>query len=722
MNLYLDRLSEINRSFQKEAGFAARLSESPENWPQEINSDILKQLPFLSDYELQINLDRLDEQRGFAFGYADVHNRTERPEVEHEEAGLPHIRIPVIVSERQIKPFTVFLDGERVLPLTEDRLRESLFNPATFDLSQTAPMDPSLVESLMPPNRSGIGMGGEYKMASAKTPGFLGRVGRKVMKPVEDAGRRGAIEGMKKVAPYAAGGAVALGGTAGYVGGKMSQPKEKAASLLMAIAHTLRETDVSKFILKVASDPTLQAGFKRSGIVPLLIEVFDNTKRASVDDRMDVIAAAIEPTVVTLQKLPGGDFLVKSANVGAFIKTGAKGEVVPAQEAGEAIGQENAQAMQPGQTATAVADPVSPEMQEPSPSKAKPIEEFGEYLVQDSMGNQIMGWVFPTVLAWDGDFSEQPIALFTNGSVYAVQDALVGELVGKGTNLPKADVPRGDGAFYHIDGSDAHVTAPITIGSSMAGPDGSPIMSGTDMFGNQVQVSMLPGLKVPQRITDVEYAIPDTWKWMPLNNQTQLTESVEQQGKVAAVQSSKTEITLFWNGSYNLVGGCGLEKVADDLRHDLDPVTAEFMLGLLGVDGATAKQKVAEARRKGKIKLCNLKTIKLLGERFEESVKTASDLGLKIPDLCRDLTKEAAALEDEGTVDKVLALNFINPENLATFVDYLPELEECSEKLAEMLLMSYLGMKELPEGAIERSIKNIEEVSKGLKAIAHAES
>lgn len=146
------------------------------------------------------------------------------------------------------------------------------------------------------------------------------------------------------------------------------------------------------------------------------------------------------------------------------------------------------------------------------------------------------------------------------------------------------------------------------------------------------------------------------------------------------------------------------------------------MLGLLGVDGITAKQKVAEARRKGKVKLCNLKTIRLLGERYEESVKTASELGLQIPDLRHDLVKEAAAIDDEGTVDKVLALNFINPENLATFVEYLPELEECSEKLAEMLLMSYLGMKELPEGAIERSMKSLEDVTRGLKAIAHAEA
>ena len=92
-----------------------------------------------------------------------------------------------------------------------------------------------------------------------------------------------------------------------------------------------------------------------------------------------------------------------------------------------------------------------------------------------------------------------------------------------------------------------------------------------------------------------------------------------------------------------------------------------------------------------------------------------------MPDLRRDLIKEAAALQDESTVDSILALNFINPENLSTFIGYIPVLEESSEKLAEMLLFAYLGMKELPEGAVEHAMKGLEEVLVGLKSLAQAE-
>lgn len=894
MDLYLDQPQEDD-AFIKEAAFAARLGETPENWPQELTSELMKQLPFLSDYDVNVNLDRVDPQRGFAFGYADVANKTERPEVEHEESGLPHIRIPLIVMEKAVKPFSVFLDGEKVLPLTEERIREILFNPSTFDISATPPRDPSLVETLMPPQRSGIGMGGEYKMASVQihsVPGhwegenglahaidmLSGRTkladygGEMASSPVSSGGiegwlsqfqgtpimeralevekrklhhdiqenqnrqvedskrnkqdksrdamrregdaihtqRRGLelelalhkhhmIEGQghektsavadlekiafshiskpqweaiykstavqKAVQKYggpghpqvtnkvyetaakhygyhpkvldwkppapgaAAGGGKAAGGAAGGAAKAAkpvpSQPtKQKAAgaerkSLLRAIAPTIREQDVEAFTEKVASSPFLIAGFRKAGAAQLLVDVFEKTKRASVTDCLLALADAIEPSALTIQKLPGGDFLIKHANVNAFMEKTAAGEVAPHEEAASALGEENAQQMEPGQTATVNSEPVEETAPTP-PTKAKVVEEFGQYKVQDSMGNSLLGHVFPVTMAWDGNFTEQPIALFTNGSAYALQEAIAGELVGKGVTLP-SDSPRGDGVFYTVRDGEAVCTAPITIASSMAGPDGLAKLVGSDAFGNQIEVSFSPGLTTPTRISDVEYALPDTWKFMRLNGQTQLIPDPAQMNKQAQVAEARGAVTLFYNGSYNFRGACGLEKISSSLYEDLDPVSAEFMLGVLGVPGHLAKVKVAEARRLGHVKLANLKTIRTLGERYQESMKTASALLEKMPNLARDLIKEAAEMKDEDTVDNLLSLNFINPENLSTFIGYMPQLEETSEHLAEMLLYSYMGEKTLPEGAIDRSMKNLEEVLVGLKAIAHSE-
>lgn len=770
-SLYKDQLPIV-----KTANYAGRLGESPENWPMEITSDLYKELPYLSDYDVNVNMERMDEERGYAFGYADIHNKTERPEEEHDEAGLPHIRIPIVVRERMRKPFSVYMDGERVMPLNEERVRESLFNPATFDLSVNPPVDPSLVEPLMPPHRSGIGMGGDYKLASVDEKLYATLMGKE-KKAFSHISKQqweaiyGSLEVQKLVAEYGNRSHPAVQNKVyeiatkmfGYhpkpepappgkimefkqklmekkqketqkaveKGQKMMQDGQKQLqkaqgaktasvdSLLLAIAPTVRDGDRDVFLLKVANDPTLIAGFKKNGGLKL-IEKFAQVKLASGDDRLRVVADAINPTVVTVQKLPGGSFLVKSANNEAFAPDqAAMGQVIPPEEAADALGPEQAQGMEPGQIATATDQPV--ESTEPEDAMMADVaDRFGEYLVQDMMGNQIMGWVFPTTMAWDGEFSEQPVALFTNGSAFAVQDSVAGELIGKSTSLPMS-TPRGEGVFYEVTRAGARATAPLTVRGGLTGPDGGEMYTCQDFMGNEFQVHMSPELNQPQRVSDTEYCLPTSWKFMTLNGQTQLCPDPAQMNKMGAVKQAMSSVELFWNGAFNLEGGCGLDKVASKFRYDLDAVSAEFMLGLLGVDGPDIKEKLAQARRQGSVKLANLKSITTLGERYQEKVKEAQALAQQIPDLRRNLVKEAAALEDESTVDKVLALNFVNPENLSTFIGYLPELEQTGEKLAEMLLSGYLGMQEVPEGAVERTMKNLEEVALALKAVQHAE-
>jgi len=938
--LFIDETSEDSKT--KEAGFTHRLSETPDNWGQEIGSELHRQLPFLSDYEVNVTLDKVDQGRGFAFGYADISNRTERPEVEHEEAGIPHIRVPLIAEERQVRPFSVFLDGERVLPLGEERIRETLFNPGMFDLSTSVPRDPSLVEPLMPPQRSGIGMGGEYKMAMAypepasiatnldyrdewlrKFVGtalfqkamelqkqFLsldqedlsqremeqtieessGRASQRMAKnlqrdalhlekrnldvellaaqagvPTSEApspheqgldasAPEGAMEeapeeaapapkapkekkagipkGMQELAkgkkffqmdPYVqrrvaansmgnaarkqknhghkmldikdgqvqkkrakelleknafkhiskeqweaiyksdkiqkmiqkhmthdhpevinevyslaanqygyhpkvyppSPGQQAQKAQAANMGGApkpaaaapAAKPATKTASLLEAIAPTLRETDRDAFVEKVANDATLRAGFRRSGIASVLVNVMD-TKLASARDRMSALADAIEPSVVTFQKLPGGDFLVKSANVQAFAGgEQAQGQVVPFQEVAEAIGTEPARAMQPGQIATAVSDPVKGDSADESEFDS--ISEFGRYKVQGTDGKEREGWVFPQTFAWDENLTPQKTGLFISDNAHAIQQDFAGARVAaEDINLP-TDIPKGLGIFHSKNGDSA--SAPIEVKFGMTGSDGVPKYVGIDSFGNEVKVSVVPGLKTPQKISEGEYALPHGWGFTRLPSKVSLSEKSDSIGTQSKLKKEKTSAVLFYNGAFNIVGGCGLDKVSADLRHSIDAVGAEFMLGLLGVDGVSAKQKVAEARKIGSVTLTGLKTIVPLAERFQESIKTASALLSKIPNLKRDLIKEASMMEDQGTVDKVLALNFVNPENLTTFIEYLPELERCSENMAEMVLAGYMGMREIPVGAVERSMKNMEEVVQSLKALQYTQ-
>jgi hypothetical protein len=103
-----------------------------------------------------------------------------------------------------------------------------------------------------------------------------------------------------------------------------------------------------------------------------------------------------------------------------------------------------------------------------------------------------------------------------------------------------------------------------------------------------------------------------------------------------------------------------------------------------------------------------------------ERVKTAAAMAavklanVKLPPK-QCLLKEAAALSDVASVDSVLALNFINPENLETFIEYIPELEETSTKLANIVLASQMGLQTVPQQAAVRAMFAIENVVSALK-------
>jgi hypothetical protein len=95
-------------------------------------------------------------------------------------------------------------------------------------------------------------------------------------------------------------------------------------------------------------------------------------------------------------------------------------------------------------------------------------------------------------------------------------------------------------------------------------------------------------------------------------------------------------------------------------------------------------------------------------------VKTAEELrALKPFEI--NLVKEAAVILDKETTDSVLALNFITPENMSIYVDYLPEIEKVSSKLAEIVIAARLGMDDVREAAAKNAMTQVNSVIGGLR-------
>jgi len=142
-------------------------------------------------------------------------------------------------------------------------------------------------------------------------------------------------------------------------------------------------------------------------------------------------------------------------------------------------------------------------------------------------------------------------------------------------------------------------------------------------------------------------------------------------------------------------------------------------MGIALMDKAASENKVV--RMFGLQKLSTAEEL-----RKEASIEAAMDMaGLQIPErvnLLKEisaitLSKEASALVDTASVDSVLALNFLNPENVETFVEHIPELEAASKKVASLVLASQIGLQSIPKTAAVRTMFALEDVITGLKSL-----
>jgi hypothetical protein len=153
---------------EKLAGMLTRLGDNVDNWAQEITQEAYKQLPFLSDFEPNVVLDKVDEERGFAFGSIELRPKSAMTMEEQHTSSLDKVHVPIVVKEHMLSPFDVFISGKDYQHLTEGRIRAALFRPEQFDAARSRPPDPSMVNDMQPPIRAGYGGGGGTKVGSAE--------------------------------------------------------------------------------------------------------------------------------------------------------------------------------------------------------------------------------------------------------------------------------------------------------------------------------------------------------------------------------------------------------------------------------------------------------------------------------------------------------------------------------------------------------------------------
>lgn len=697
--------------FEKTAG-EVDLPEDPNVWPKEILDELYKQVPYIADFRPHVVMTKVDAERGYGFGHVEITNQSEAqmgtsPE-QMQAAGIRNVRIPVIIKDKKLSPFDLIVnDSSKCLPLTESRLRQALFRPQAFDITSKTPGDQSLIGALYPPFRQNYGFGGGGIIAPAGDMGKMSSAEHDFVQFLvealeeRDAGFRPAptMEREKEAAAWL-----------------HMAPKE--GSLLEDIAPTITETDLNGFWEKLAAQRGLQAAFRANGpAASEALYTLSLVQPTGLDKTAAAVANLTRPDVVQLKREHSG-YRIKVANSSLWapvVDTIGRGEMV--RRFGEKVAFDVDTA-----GAVTLADGCDAREERVKQAEYVPVSEAGVYKVQDEEGKELVGFVIPNLVDTDGEVL--PMAMFTNGSQATVQGEIFGEPAGDGANLPTA-TPGGYGAFFEVtqDG-ELRATIPMTLAGSYAGEDGVATMSGETYDGRPVEVSVQPNIVEPVGTPEGKLLLPQTWQWTPLEGAAQVAlaggdEPAPEMSEEEAEKASSAYVTVRSSGDTFSFSGGPVEKLGWADREMLDLDDAMFLLAGLGVHQGYGATKLAHATVGGEPERILVgRQLRLASEAMDESMERAKLAMAKFPSLKRDLVKEAAFIPDPTAVDTVLSIGFINPENLMTFISYLPSIDDAQSKLCDLLMAARLGIKDVPATALERAVRSLEEVIEGLKVIA----
>jgi len=192
---------------------------------------------------------------------------------------------------------------------------------------------------------------------------------------------------------------------------------------------------------------------------------------------------------------------------------------------------------------------------------------------------------------------------------------------------------------------------------------------------------------------------------------------------------SKVAVEVNPEGGYTITGQPfeGLQKIASGC---LSTNAALSSLRIMGMSKEAASNVLKHAVNRYMTKTGADRKVTVYGVRSDyintsfnhkatiEKTAKEKEILKKIANVLRkNLIKEASALNDPEAVDVVLSLNFINENSLKGFIDNIGEMRRILSELSKMLIASRLGLSDLDESALTKSIQGLDEVIRGLENV-----
>jgi len=212
-----------------------------------------------------------------------------------------------------------------------------------------------------------------------------------------------------------------------------------------------------------------------------------------------------------------------------------------------------------------------------------------------------------------------------------------------------------------------------------------------------VKLVLQPGIKKVARVGEQVF-IPRNSKFYGTRNtvkivKPQMTKMAE---KVIVLRSDLNGFTL-QGPQIDFKGAC------------VDENMTSFALAAEGLIADKIDGLLKEAKKSGMVAIHLNKSTTIANDSITEKIKS---LPVNMLKLAFDVS------QDQYTLDKVLSVNFITPENIKTFVDRIPDFNDLLKMLTKMLYAVRLGQKSIDEGKLQSTIRGLDKIIDGLKEVA----
>lgn len=373
----------------------------------------------------------------------------------------------------------------------------------------------------------------------------------------------------------------------------------------------------------------------------------------------------------------------------------------------------------------------------PEKQNAEPINTFGRYMCRGKTGVNVEGIVVTNVV--DFDQKLLPTKLFLGKTNSTMQAKIVGSKLTTSDWFPQGSYPsvgQTGTFFYHEDDKGGVATVPVTIKKIWSDGCGVQIRA-VDLSGQDLKLCLSDDSKhnierqqitrMPTDMNDAvpSFCIPGGMKWVPMCGFDDLADSVLVFNMHTEINNTPNNLLNLLHTGYDQYSLQGADKYVEKMGWDktaLDSAQAKFLLAALGASETKVASFVQEAKRHGSVKLAATSLPQLWEEKIAAHMPEALTMQKTAAQFKCDLIKVASYLENAQTVDSLLSLNFVNPDNLSKFVSKIPLFKACISHLASCLLASRLGIREIPEQSASSAMAKVVDVVRGLEALRATQS